>query len=77
MTLFIAPASTSSSHRQAGLAGDGHDSQVPTFDGSRFASLLEDPAIEQWASESAARYGVSTIEALRVLAQALLLDAQE
>jgi hypothetical protein len=39
-----------------------------------WALLLEEPAVALWASEAAARYGLSALAALGLLAQALLLD---
>jgi hypothetical protein len=39
------------------------------------AVLLDDPAIALWASEAAARYHVTSLDALGLLAQALLVGA--
>ena len=52
------------------------DAQDESSDGSGLAILLEEPAIALWASEAAARYGVSALHALGMLAEALLLDTQ-
>jgi hypothetical protein len=41
------------------------------FDLTQFSVLLDDPAIALWARDAAARYDVSVLDALGLLAQAL------
>jgi hypothetical protein len=45
-------------------------------DGSTLEGLLEDPAIGNWAREAAAEGRMSPLDALGLLAQALVLDAR-
>jgi hypothetical protein len=52
------------------------DAQFESSDDGRFRVLLDEPAVALWASEAAERYGISALHALRLLAQALVLDAQ-
>jgi hypothetical protein len=40
-------------------------------------ALLDEPAIAQWAVETAVRYGVTTVDALELLAYALFLDGEK
>jgi hypothetical protein len=47
---------------------------VVVCDPSLYVALLEDPALSLWAKEAGAKYLVSDVEALWLLAQALLLD---
>lgn len=49
---------------------------VVSFDPRRYASLLEDCELSRWATEAGAKYLVSEVEALWLLAQALLLDGR-
>jgi hypothetical protein len=47
---------------------------VVIFDPRRFVTLLEDPELSQWAKEAGVKYQLTDLEALWLLAQALLLD---
>jgi hypothetical protein len=47
------------------------------FSADQARSLLEEPAIAQWASEAATEYEVSTTDALELLAFALFVDGQK
>lgn len=49
--------------------GKGSDAR-----GGRFAVLLDDPVIDNWAAEIAGTYGVSELHALEALAEALTRD---
>jgi hypothetical protein len=46
------------------------------FDTSAFSVLLDDPEIARWANETGLRYRISCLEALGVLAHALVVDAR-
>jgi hypothetical protein len=48
---------------------------VVTVDPSPFAVLLEDSELSSWANHAGAKYLISELEALWLLAQALLLDS--
>jgi hypothetical protein len=50
------------------------NNSVVVCDPSPYVALLEDPALSLWAKEAGAKYLVSDVEALWLLAQALLLD---
>jgi hypothetical protein len=41
-----------------------------------FAGLLDDPAIALWAAEASAKYRVSALGAIGLLAHALLVDGE-
>jgi hypothetical protein len=47
---------------------------VVPFDPERYGGLLDDAELSRWAREAGAKYLVSDVEALWLLAQALLLD---
>ena len=47
-----------------------------TIDVAMFRVLLEEPAIALWAAEAAAKYQVSALGALGLLAHALLVDGE-
>jgi hypothetical protein len=49
---------------------------VVVCDPTLYVALLEDPALSFWAREAGAKYLVSDVEALWLLAQALLLDGE-
>jgi hypothetical protein len=92
MTLAIESMTrTKSISHQHGCASDRSDAPVDReghlvclderrpcqrFNADRVGSLLEDPAIALWASEAAAKYEVSTTDALALLAYALFLDGE-
>jgi hypothetical protein len=46
------------------------------FDTSAFSVLLDDPEIARWANETGLRYRISRLEALGVLAHALVIDTR-
>jgi hypothetical protein len=79
MTVLTAPpAAPAPASRHQHLIGEEckQDGTCETAEGSRFAPLLEEPAVALWASEAASRYGISMCESLGLLAHALLLDAE-
>jgi hypothetical protein len=49
---------------------------VVVFDPSSYIELLEDCELSAWAKQAGAKYLISELDALWLLAQALLLDGQ-
>jgi hypothetical protein len=49
---------------------------VVPFDPSPFVELLEDCELSAWAKQAGAKYLISELDALWLLAQALLLDGE-
>jgi hypothetical protein len=47
-----------------------------SFDAGRMRILLDEPAFALWAGEASLRYEVSALDALELLAYALLLDGE-
>ncbi len=56
---------------RAGQSEQGGQVPTPTF-----SVLLEDPDIALWAKEAGSRYRISSLDALGVLAHALVVDAR-
>ena len=50
--------------------------EVQQIDPTKFAGLLEEPSIALWAGEAAAKYQVSALDALGLLAHALFVDGE-
>ncbi len=57
-------------------AASGAGYPGPCIDSARLGVLLEDAAFAEWATETAARYRVSALDALGALAEALFRDGQ-
>jgi hypothetical protein len=76
MTPTNVTASVRRSSRHEALVPHRHEeeAQGASCDDSRFAALLKEPAVALWAFETAVRYEISALHALRLLAQALVLD---
>jgi len=55
-------------------ASPAHGQQQSRVDALGFSVLLDDPEIALWANETCSRYRISCLEALSVLAHALVVD---
>ena len=56
---------------------EGSRKGCPPFNARECQVLLEEPAIGSWAVEAATEYGVTSSDALELLAYALFLDGEK
>ena len=57
--------------------GGGNSKETTQIDVTMFAGLLDDPAIALWAAEASAKYRVSALGAIGLLAHAILVDGEQ
>jgi hypothetical protein len=69
-------ASPPSGHSGRSRHGGGSSREATQIDVTMFAGLLDDPAIALWAAEASAKYQVSALGAIGLLAHALLVDGE-
>ena len=65
-----------SGHSGRSRHGGGSSREATQIDVTMFAGLLDDPAIALWAAEASAKYRVSALGAIGLLAHALLVDGE-
>ena len=70
-------ASPPSGHSGRSRHGGGSSREATQIDVTMFAGLLDDPAIALWAAEASAKYQVSALGAIGLLAHALLVDGEQ
>ena len=69
-------ASPPSGHSGRSRHGGISSREATQIDVTMFAGLLDDPAIALWAAEASAKYRVSALGAIGLLAHALLVDGE-
>jgi len=81
ITVSTPPKSDSVAFPPSGHSGrsrhGGSSRGATQIDVTMFAGLLDDPAIALWAAEASAKYRVSALGAIGLLAHALLVDGEQ